>query len=174
MALGFRARYAPAVAVSSSLSATGVRWDLRDLEPDAEQARREWDELRARARDFAERRRGTVGSSGPQGLRDLLDELDQLAQDVARVHFYATAREHTDATDPETNDLATLARDRAADLESMLLFVELEWLALEDAEAAVLLEAPEPELYRPRPRVAPGEKPSVLPEGEGEASNRPR
>src|SRR5437667_11413085 len=78
-----------AVAVSSSLSANGVRWDLSDLEPDAEQARREWDELLARARDFAERRRGTVGSSGPQGLRDLLDELDQLAQDVARVHFYA-------------------------------------------------------------------------------------
>ena len=64
MALGFRPRYAPDVAVSSSLSATGVRWDLRDLEPDAEQATREWDELLARARDFAERRRGTVGSAG--------------------------------------------------------------------------------------------------------------
>src|SRR5438552_3691612 len=30
----------PAVAVSSSLSATGVRWDLSDVEPDAAQARR--------------------------------------------------------------------------------------------------------------------------------------
>jgi oligoendopeptidase F len=162
------------VAVSSSLSATGIRWDLSDLEPDADQARRDWDWLLGRAREFAERRRGTVGSAGPQGLRDLLDELDELAQDASRVHFYATAREHTEATDPETNDLATLARDRAADLESILLFVELEWLALEDAEADALLQAGELEPYVHRLRVAREEKPYVLPEGEEQALNARR
>jgi oligoendopeptidase F len=162
------------VAVSSSLSATGVRWNLSDLEPDAERATREWDELLARARDFAERRRGTVGSAGAQTLRELLDELDELTQDVSRVHFYATAREHTDATDPETNDLATLARDRAADLESLLLFVELEWLALGDAEADTLLHAAELEPYAHRLRVAREEKPYVRPEGEERALNARR
>src|SRR6266516_3444836 len=163
------------VAVSSSLSATGVRWDLSDLEPDAEQARRDWDELLARARDFAERRRGTIGpSGGAQALRELLDELDELAQDISRIHFYARAREHTEATDPETNDLATLARDRAADLESILLFVELEWLALDDAEAEALVEAPELGPYGHRLRVAREEKPYVLPEGEEQALNARR
>src|SRR5438034_2112492 len=163
-----------AVAVSSSLSATGVRWDLSDLEPDAEQARRDWDELLARSRDFAERRRGTIGSAGAHALRELLDELDELTQDISRVHFYATAREHTDATDAETNDLATLARDRAADLESLLLLVDLQWLALDDAEADALLEAAELEPYRHRLRVAREEKPYVLPEGEEQALNARR
>jgi oligoendopeptidase F len=162
------------VAVSSSLSATGVRWDLSDLEPDAAQARLEWDELLARSREFAERWRGTVGSGGPQALRELLDELDDLSQELSRVHFYATAREHTEATDPETNDLATLARDRAADLESILLFVELEWLALDDAEAEALLAAAELEPYFHRLRVAREEKPYVLPEGEEQALNARR
>jgi oligoendopeptidase F len=162
------------VAVSSSLSAAGVRWDLSDLEPDAEQATREIDELLTRARDFAERRRGTVGSAGAQALRELLDELDELTQDASRIFFYATAREHTDATDPETNDLATLARDRAADLESALLFVELEWLALGDAEADALLHAAELEPYAHRLRVAREEKPYVLPEGEEQALNARR
>jgi oligoendopeptidase F len=159
------------VAVSSSLSATGIRWDLSDLEPDAAQARRDWDELLARARDFAERRRGTVGRAGADGLRELLDELDALTQTIARIHFYATAREHTDATDPETNDLATFARDRAADLESILLFVELEWIALDDSEADALLEDPALDPYRHRLRVAREEKPYVLPEGEEQALN---
>src|SRR5579884_588178 len=163
-----------AVAVSSSLSANGIHWDLSDLEPDAEQARRDWDDLLARARDFAERRRGTIGAVGAAGLRELLDELDELTQEVSRVHFYATAREHTDATDPETNDLATLARDRAADLESILLFVELEWLALEDAEADALLESAELEPYRHRLRVSREEKPYVLSEGEEQALNARR
>jgi oligoendopeptidase F len=162
------------VAVSSSLSASGVRWDLSDLEPDAEQGRREWDELLARSRDFAERWRGKVGSAGPPGLRELLDELDQLSQDISRVHFYATAREHTEAMDPETNDLATLARDRAADLESLLLFVELEWLALDDSEAEALLGAAELAPYAHRLRVAREEKPYVLPEGEEQALNARR
>src|SRR5439155_414819 len=136
--------------------------------------RRDWDELLARSRDFAERRRGTIGSAGAHALRELLDELDELSQDISRVHFYATAREHTDAMDAETNDLATLARDRAADLESLLLFVELEWLALEDAEADALLEAAELEPYRHRLRVAREEKPYVLPEGEEQALNARR
>jgi oligoendopeptidase F len=163
-----------AVAVTSSLSASGIRWDLTDLEPDAERGRLEWGELLARARDFAERRRGTVGAAGPQALRELLDELDQLAQDASRVHFYATAREHTEAMDPETNDLATLARDRAADLESILLFVELEWLALEDAEADALLQSSELGPYVHRLQVAREEKPYVLPEGEEQALNARR
>jgi oligoendopeptidase F len=161
------------VAVTS-LSAAGVRWDLSDLEPDAETARREWDELLTRARDFAERRRGTVASAGPAGLRDLLDELDTLSQDISRVRFYATAREHTEASDAEANDLATLARDRLADLESILLFVDLDWLALEDAEADALLAAPELEPYAHRLRVARDDKPYVLPEGEEQALNARR
>jgi oligoendopeptidase F len=162
------------VAVSSSLSATGVRWDLSDLEPDAERARQEWDALLVRAREFAGRRRGTVGRAGAPALRELLDELDELAQDISRVHFYATAREHTEAMDPETNDLATLARDLAADLESLLLFVELEWLALDDAAADALLEAPELEPYAHRLRVAREEKPYVLTEREEQALNARR
>src|SRR3989442_8591353 len=80
-----------AVAVSSSLSATGVRWDLSDLEPDAEQARRDWDELLARSRDFAERRRGTIGSPGAPALPELLDEPAEPTQGLSRVPFHATA-----------------------------------------------------------------------------------
>src|SRR5436309_14049541 len=98
MALGFRPRYAPDVAVSSSLSATGVRWDLRDLEPDAEQATREWDELFARARDFAERRRGTVGSAGAQGLPGMDDEPGEVSQDAAGAELDPPRPDHTHAT----------------------------------------------------------------------------
>jgi oligoendopeptidase F len=161
------------VAVTS-LSASGVRWNLDDVLPDAAAARGAWDELLARARDFAGRRRGTVGSVGPAELYALLSELDALEEDIARVRFYATAREHTEATDAEANDLATLARDRIADLESLLLFVDLEWLALDVAAADELLAAPELEPYAHSLRVAREEKPYVLPEGEEQALNARR
>jgi oligoendopeptidase F len=156
---------------TTALSAAGIRWDLGDLEPDAVAAERDWDDLLARARAFAAARRGSVGSGGPEALRALLDELDALNEDVSRVHFYAHAREHTDAAGAETNDLATLSRDRAADLESLLLFVELEWLALDDATAEALLAAPELAPYAHRLRVAREEKPYVLAEPEEQALN---
>ena len=158
----------------SSLSAAGIRWNLDDLEPDADANRRDWDELLTRARDFAERRRGTIGSVGAAELHALLSELDALQEDIARARFYATAREHTEATDAEANDLATLARDRLADLGNLLLFVDLEWLALEDAEADALLAAPELEPYAHSLKVAREEKPYVLPEGEEQALNARR
>jgi oligoendopeptidase F len=160
--------------VSSSLSAAGVRWNLDDLEPNADANRRGWDELLARARTFAETHRGTVASVSPAELYALLSELDELYADIARARFYATAREHTEATDEEANDLATLARDRLSDLESLLLFVDLEWLDLEDAEADALLAAPELEPFAHRLRVARDEKPYVLPEGEEQALNARR
>lgn len=159
---------------TAALSAAGVRWDLSDLEPDADAARRDWDELLERARAFAERWRGTVGAGGPDSLRRLLDELDDLNQDGSRVHFYGRAREHTDATDPETNDLATLGRDRAADFENLLLFADLEWVELDDAQADALLASPELEPYAHRLRVAREEKPYVLREPEEQALNARR
>src|ERR1700757_38237 len=148
------------------MSAAGVRWDLDDLEPDADAARGDWDELVERARTFAERWHGKFGTSGPGSLRELLDELDALHADASRVHFYGTAREHTDATDAETNDLATIARDRASELENLVLFVELEWLDLDDEAAESLLASPQLEPYAHKLRVAREEKPYALSEGE--------
>jgi oligoendopeptidase F len=156
------------------MSAAGVRWDLDDLELDADAARGDWDELVERARAFAERWHGKIGASGPAGVRELLDELDALHADASRVHFYGTAREHTDATDADTNDLATVARDRTSELENLVLFVELEWLDLDDEEAESLLASPELAPYAHKLRVARDEKPYTLTEGEEQALNARR
>jgi oligoendopeptidase F len=156
------------------MTAAGVRWNLGDLEPDADAARRDWDELVERSRVFTERWHGKVGQSGPGDLRELLDELDALQADASRVHFYGTAREHTDATDAETNDLATIARDRASELENLVLFVELEWLELDDEAAESLLASPQLEPYAHKLRVAREEKPYALSEGEEQALNARR
>ncbi|HET7571272.1 MAG TPA: M3 family metallopeptidase, partial [Gaiellaceae bacterium] len=156
---------------TTTLSSAGIRWDLGDLSPGADAARQEWEQLLERGRAFAARYRGTVGTQGAGALRALLDELDALFEDASRAGFYATAREHTMATDAETNDLATLVRDRAADLENLVLFVELEWLALDDAVVDELLEAAELEPYRHKLRVARDERPYVLGEPEEQALN---
>ena len=47
------------------------------------------------------------------------------------------------ATDVEANDLATFSRDRVAEIENTLVFLGLEWIALDDDRAEELLAADE-------------------------------
>ena len=164
-------RYPRPAMATTATSADGIRWDLSDLCADADSARAEWDAFMTRAQAFADTHRGRIRELDAAGLRALLDELDALVEDVSRVGFYAMAREHTEATDAETQDLATISRDREADLENLLLFVDLEWLAVDDEAAEALLAAPELEPYAHKLRVARLEKPYVLGEPEEQALN---
>ena len=66
------------------------------------------------------------------GLRALLDEADELEQELSRLQVYSYLRLSMAATDVEANDLATFSRDRVAEIENTLVFLGLEWIALDD------------------------------------------
>ena len=148
-----------------------VRWNLSELCTSADEARAEWTELVARATAFADRYRGRIAALDAAGLRQLLDECDVLEQDAARLYVYGSSRVNMDATDVEANDLATFARDRGADIENQLVFVDLEWIALDDEPAETLLASPELAGYAHKLRTLRDEKPYVLSEAEEQALN---
>ncbi len=156
------------------LRAEEVRWDLSDLAPDAEGARAQWLELGEHAADFASRYRGRIGALGPADLRALLDEADELEQEFSRLATYTHLRLSMDAADAEANDLATVSRDRGAEIENALVFLGLEWIALDDGPAEALLAAPELAPYAHKLRVEREEKPYVLSEPEEQALNARR
>ena len=100
-----------AVAVSSSLSASGVRWDLSDLVPTPRR--------RARAGTTCSRVRASSPSAGaarsaapaPRALRELLDELDRL-DGGASPSSASTPRRASTPTRP-TRRRTTSSRSRA-------------------------------------------------------------
>jgi len=148
-----------------------VRWDLSDLCADAAEARAGWTALVERSADFAARYRGKIASLDAAGLRAALDESDELAQEISRLQVYTFLRLSTDATDVEANDLTTIGRDRGADIENDLLFLGLEWIALDDDAAETLLASEELAPYAHKLRVERDEKPYVLSEAEEQALN---
>ena len=151
-----------------------VRWDLSDLCADADEARADWVALVERAAEFASRYRGQIASLDATGLRTLLDEADDLGQELSRLQVYTFLRLSMDATDGEANDLTTLGRDRSAEIENDLLFLGLEWIALDDDVAEQLLASPELAPYAHKLRVEREEKPYVLSEAEEQALNARR
>jgi oligoendopeptidase F len=159
---------------TSAARTEDVRWDLSDLAGSAEEARTEWGRLVERATAFGSRYRGRVAELDAAGVRALLDEADELAQSVSRLQVYTHLRLSADAADPEANDLATVSRERAADVESALVFVDLEWIALDDARAETLLAAEHVAAYAHKLRVLRDQKPYVLSEPEERALNARR
>ena len=159
---------------STELRAEDIRWDLSDLCSSADEARTQWGELVERAQSLAERYRGGIASLDAPALRALLDETDVLEQDLSRLQVYSYLRLSMAATEVEANDLATFSRDRAAEIENALVFLGLEWIALDDERADALLASPELAPYDHKLRVERQEKPYVLSEPEEQALNARR
>jgi oligoendopeptidase F len=156
------------------LRAEEVRWDLSDLAPGADEARAQWTELGERAAGLSSRYRGRVSALDAVELRALLDEADELEQEFSRLATYTHLRLSMDAADAEANDLATVSRDRGAEIENALVFLGLEWIALDGEPAEALLAAPELAPYAHKLRVEREEKPYVLTELEEQALNARR
>jgi oligoendopeptidase F len=151
-----------------------IRWELGDLCSDTDEARSRWTEYVTRAEDIASRYRGRIAELDAAGLRELLDELDELEQEISRLQVYSYLRLSMAATDVDANDLATYTRERASDVENALVFVGLEWVAVDDGRAEELLASEELAPYAHKLRVERLEKPYVLTEAEEQALNARR
>jgi oligoendopeptidase F len=159
---------------STELRAEDIRWDLSDLCSSADEARAEWSALVERAQELASRYRGKIASLDGAAFRALLDETDELEQELSRLQVYSYLRLSMAATEVEANDLATFSRDRAAEIENALVFLGLEWIALDDDKATEILSSPEVAPYEHKLRVERDEKPYVLSEAEEQALNARR
>jgi oligoendopeptidase F len=151
-----------------------IRWELGDLCADTDEARAQWNDFVERAQDIASRYRGRVAELDAAGLRALFDELDDLEQDISRLQVYSYLRLSMAATDVDANDLATYTRERSSDVENALVFVGLEWIAVDDDRAEELLAGDELAPYAHKLRVERLEKPYVLSEPEEQALNARR
>ena len=156
---------------STEIRAEDVRWDLSDICASADDARAAWDELVPRVADFAARYRGRIAQLDAAELRAVLEEADELEQELSRLGVYSNLRLALDTTDLEANDLATVSRERIAAVENELVFLSLEWIALDEAAAESLLSSSELEPYAHKLRVERDEKPYVLSEPEEQAVN---
>jgi oligoendopeptidase F len=159
---------------STELRAEDIRWDLTDLCSGADEARTEWTALVQRAQELASRYRGKIASLDAADFRALLDETDELEQELSRLQVYSYLRLSMAATEVEANDLMTFSRDRAAEIENALVFLGLEWIALDDAKAEEILSSPQIAPYEHKMRVEREEKPYVLSEAEEQALNARR
>jgi oligoendopeptidase F len=145
-----------------------ARWDVEPLvdERGAEGAIELLDEARERARELAEAHRGRVGELDGVGLAAAMGALERIFDRVGRASTYASLRFAVDTRDPGRGALLQRVRERAAEIETTLLFFDLEWNELADEHAERVLAAPELDLFRHHLRTLRRYRPHQLTEPE--------
>jgi oligoendopeptidase F len=123
--------------------ATGVRWDLSPLFESAGTARAAIAPALERAGRFEARWRGRLESIAADEMAEALEELGEIENTLSRISAYAMLRKAVDVTSEENRDLGAAVEQGLVEAANMLRFFELEWLALDDQRARILVESPQ-------------------------------
>ncbi|MFZ0041883.1 MAG: oligoendopeptidase, partial [Solirubrobacteraceae bacterium] len=112
-------------------------WDLAPLVDGDEHhgVKRELDEATERATAFASEYANRVAELDAAGLAVAMHELAEINELVGKAGSFASLRFSTDTADPARGALLQLVQERGTQLETKLLFFELEWAALSDEQA---------------------------------------
>jgi oligoendopeptidase F len=116
-------------------------WELDPLVDGrgADGARAQLSEARERARALAERHAGKVDELDRDGLLAAMRELGEVQELIGRAGTYAGLLFSCDTADPENGALMQEVQERATEIETLLLFFELEWAALGEEQVEELL-----------------------------------
>ena len=126
-----------------------VEWNLSDLfeGPDDPRIDSELDETVESAQAFRKRYRGMLGKLSAQELHDAVAEAERIKGVSYRVEVFARLRFAADNSDQARGALVQKVRERNTQVETELLFFDLEWAALDDDVAERLLADPALEHY---------------------------
>ena len=148
--------------------AEAVEWNLSDLYegPDDPRIESELDEALTASQAFRERYRGKLGELSAAELNDAVAEVERIRSASTRVETYARLRQAADSSDQARGALVQKVRERNTQIETELLFFDLEWSALDDDTAERLLADSALDTYASVLRSERRYKPYLLSEPE--------
>ncbi len=124
---------------SDAHGAGTVRWHLDDLHDSPASVH---DSLAAAEEDaerFADRYRGRIATLDAEGLAEALSTLASIRDELGRAYAFAYLHWSTDTADAERGALLQSVREKYNRIHQTLLFVEVEWAAVDPARAEALL-----------------------------------
>jgi oligoendopeptidase F len=132
----------PSISAASDPELEQTAWNLEPLVDGQGQdgARAQLAEALDRSQVFAARYVGKLAELDSTGLEQAMRELGEVQELVGRAGTYAGLRFSVDTADPAAGALMQEVQERGTEIETTLLFFELEWAALEDEQVEELLD----------------------------------
>jgi oligoendopeptidase F len=156
------------MATTELTGAEEVAWDLSDLYDAIDDPRVDADvsQAEADAAAFRERYHGTVAELGAEELAEAVAEHERIESAVVRPLTFAHLTFATNMADPARGALVARLGEKAAALETQLLFFGLEWAAAPDEVAEAVLADPALDHWRHHLRSLRKFRPYLLSEPE--------
>jgi oligoendopeptidase F len=138
------------VATTELTGAEDVAWDLSDLYAGIDDPQIEEDIARAEtdAAAFRERYHGAVAGLDAAALAEAVAEYERIESAVVRPLTFSHLVFATNMADPARGALVARLGEKAAALDTQLLFFGLEWAAVEDDAAEAVLADPALDRWR--------------------------
>ena len=138
------------MATTELTGAEDVAWDLSDLYAGIDDPQIEEDIARAEtdAAAFRERYHGAVAGLHAAALAEAVEEYERIESAVVRPLTFSHLVFATNMADPSRGALVARLGEKAAALDTQLLFFALEWAAVEDDAAAAVLADPALDRWR--------------------------
>ncbi len=136
------------MAESASTGAENVRWNLADLYPDRAALDANLAKAEREAEAFAETYRGRVAALDTGVFASAMEQLGKLHDTVGRAYTYSYLNWSTATEDAARGALLQHVREAYTRIGQHLIFFEVEWAALDEANAESMLAAVELAPYR--------------------------
>jgi oligoendopeptidase F len=155
-------------AADLDLTAADVVWDLEPLvQGDGDAGvNRLLDEAARRATAFAAAYHGRIATLDAAAFATMMREVAEISDRLGRASNYAGLRFAENTEDPSRGALLALVEERGTAISNELIFVTLEWAALEARRAEALLSDPALAFCRHHLVVARRHHPHLLTEPE--------
>jgi oligoendopeptidase F len=150
----------------NSTGAEAVHWDLTDLYASETELQTDLALFEPDAEAFNTAYHGRVGTLSASEFQTALDEFSDLQDRIGRAFTFAYLNWSTNTSDPSRGKLLQQVREVGTQAGKRLLFLDLEWLSLDDTIAAEMLDSPELHRYRHYLEAERLQKPHVLTEPE--------
>lgn len=152
-------------ATESDLNASDVAWELDTLLPEGKSIDDLLDEANTRADAIGEYR-GRVATLDAAGLVKMMTELADIGELVSRAGHYAMLRFSENTADPERGAAMMAMEEKSTEIQTKMIFVDLEWAAVDDEHANTVLADPALDFCRHHLENSRRNRPHLLSEAE--------
>lgn len=118
-----------------------ITWDLSDLygSPDDPELASDRKEVVEKAESFADRYRGQIGALDADAFREMLVQYEEILEMIGRIGAYSHLLWSTDTGNAAFGKLMQEANELSSKVHQKLVFMDVEWLKVDEERAEALI-----------------------------------
>ncbi|HAC16721.1 MAG TPA: oligoendopeptidase F [Bacteroidetes bacterium] len=124
--------------------AENIHWDLSDLYKgsDDPQIKNDMEEVELRVKIFAEKYKGNIAKLTEVAFLELIEEYEYIHDTVGKMGSFVYLQWSTNTASAEYGKLLQSVTEYSSKISQLLVFFDVEWLALDDSAASTFINSP--------------------------------